>query len=105
MGSATKLAENGICDGTSPYSRSDRSGSLESGIGRPRLRSSLKDEDISTNSIELPEIPNTGNKVAAYFNEHNMHLDVEDDIDEIPDEPPGAYISFKTLLAYLGPVS
>ncbi len=91
------------CDPSNDPSNESLS-SFECGVGR-RRHSSLRDDDMAKRNIELPGTYNAGSRVETYLNEHHMHLEVEDDIDQIPDEPPGSYISFKTLLAYLGPVS
>ncbi len=53
-----------------------------------------------TGSMEISKI---ADQIGDYVHEH-MSLDIMDEIDQIPDEPDGSFISFKTLMAYLGPV-
>ncbi len=83
---------------------------LESNVGtRRRHSSSIDYDEVRSNGskhefIDAIGISKIGSQVREYFREHHMSLEVEDEIDQIPDEPPGSYISFKTLMAYLGPV-
>ncbi len=81
--------------------------SPENGVG-PRHRSSFADGDsFGSNDrkkhIELQGVSKAGDRIENFLHAHHMNLEVEDDVDDIPDEPPGSYISFKTLMAYLGP--
>ncbi len=84
---------------------------LESNIGTRRRHSSYIDDDDEVRSndgkhecMSTIGISKIGSQVGEYFRGHHMSLEVEDEIDNIPDEPPGYYFSFKTLMAYLGPV-
>eukprot|EP01084_Bolivina_argentea_P292634 503116_1 len=83
---------------------------LESNIGTRRRHSSYIDDDDEVRSndgkhecMSTIGISKIGSQVGEYFRGHHMSLEVEDEIDNIPDEPPGYYFSFKTLMAYLGP--